>query len=591
MSDENPDYTEAGEGPSSPIMEVLRRWLEAQRPRRPPQDSLDQAVAKVLRGCRLCLREDGGSGAGPSAKPDDGGVLALAVLTAKACGTGRRKLWDQPAEKVAWLARPQLPRLRLWEAVLRCRGTKAADAVRDRAAFAHSWRLAARFERAISPERLSSLVRKPKRELRDRVRIFLKHREAGPQRYKAHRRKVLRRKLTAAQRGACSRQVGAARLLTFRDRKLAEVAGHFDRWEEVVRYIQDPELRQSLGEPLEARFLRLRERLIERLNAQWREKKGAVFEIGDAVHEELSRGLAGYTYESSLPHWLTKVVYNRLCNAARRGALNVSLEDDVPTPDKLPHVEWCELLLSWALRFQLVQATFRPRTRLIARQVWRSMLRSTWGRRPSNLELAVEISDRLGIPVTPLKVSMYRRRIHQRLEVLQYILDETDPGGKDAPDRRGDESVLACVEKRHGIHRTDVPTLRYLAAMARVGRFRRHAAWAVLAALLVNERLSLEEAKSIVRHLAGDEFLARLESRQDRLARLWNEPHARKNCRRSLRRARLLFFTTAVLWLVLVEEANQKTIDLVLQPAKKEGPPVRDAAAKVSELLSGGPKS
>jgi hypothetical protein len=536
----------------------------------------------VLKGCLSCLTTGAGAAVVPQ-PPDAVSVLTLALLAAEDCHARGQHLWEKTAQRAASWAERVLPRFRLWQVVLECEGTELADAAKDLAIFAKTRRQADRFELAILPERLSKLVGKPQ-DLRQRVRLFLERSGDLPA-FRTHLRAILRATLSDADADRLLDEVQPSRLGTLSERMLAEMAANFARWGSVVRYLRDPHARAQFGTALDEEFRGCRERWICYLKSQWCDRDG-YYEIEEAVNEVLGEGLLGYTYESGLPTWLTAVVLNRLREGARSGSRSKNDAEQCAAAETAAPIMWTECLLQWALRFRLVQTTFRPKVQPLARLVWGAML-SHWstGRKPSNPELAAKISRRLQAVVTPLKVSTCRRRIRQRMDVLRHLLDEVE---HDEPDLPGDESALDSVERRYGLDDKDVPTLRHLAALARVGRAHRNAAWGLLAALLVDEKLPPDQAELLVRHLAGKDFAAALDGKRDRLSRLQDHKPARGRCLGSLRRGRLLFFATALLWLVVVERADCDSVTAVLNPATRELEPVRVAAQGLQELFAKG---
>jgi len=446
------------------------------------------------------------------------------------------------------------------------------------------------FRTAVGAGRIRTLLR-DRQELSAQVTVFHNRLTWSAEEVETHVRETLSGVL-GDRIDAFLCEFGLERLRACPDAQLAERAESFVQWSPLVRYLSDRakgvEFQDST---IESRLGQLLDDLRKRLSRLWT-SHDRTFDVADATSQavlttmdRLCSAKSGYAYEGSLEQWLVSVALSALRNEFRRYARrHRKLEEEMTenltdASEGEESARLSEEILRWRERYLVVETFFHDPVR--AKAVWRHMIEAALptvgkdGPLSDDPPRQVESEDFDEDNTT-------RRRLRQRLRVLEYILDDVPKGAADEP---GDVSVLASVEAHYGKDPTALPTLRALANLARAAQSERTLAWAYLARRLTISGMNHSDA-----HACFERFLKpstglpnpqECDAIRDKLARAltWHGGHAGslKKLRKHLKDERLLFLLSPCWHLAVLRNMDVVGAQKVLNQTDKENPAIEYA--------------
>jgi len=428
--------------------------------------------------------------------------------------------------------------------------------------------IAREFKEAIAPRRTDKLP-----NFQDRLTVFIKRRGLIDENICAHAEQLFAQvaDMTPDKITRIMATIPVQRLRTYPDDQLRTVASKFVEWEPIVRFLGDKK-RKKTGD-IANKFAELYEKLRAKIKKYWPEGV-ADYGVDDAVHDAISsvHKTSGYAYESDFLYWLVSVANNRLKEHWRKHKRLEQIGESIPSTNKQEsEAEYHEFFQQMQERYLLVETFFKGNRERV-KEIWESMLlyeQEDRAPKGSDKDLVKQIKEKTGKEVKFGTLYTTRRRIRQRLAVLQFILDDV-PDGKE--DSSGDISVFSRLDvKKLGASKTDKPTVRHLAALARAAQKEKTLAWALLSRLVIDKNKTEDQVRAIVLEL--------LQVRAFPIDRLdvageWmmNSGHKNilDNLRKNINANKVGFFLSPCWYLTVLKKISSENAIQILRPAENE---------------------
>ncbi len=426
----------------------------------------------------------------------DATLLAKIVATELSAPQTRLSSSTPSPRAIENCARQNIPLLELIEALAANAGLALEELVQNDSHYNECVAMADAFKKDIAPTRLGTLQHNP-RSFMDRVRAFWNNRGVPDE-------KLLRRfdqlvlasappALIPELREYIRRKFRPSLIATYAQPQIEQIADNLLTWYPVVRFLATRTCQTMSIQKAEQELASLLGKISKTLQARWSCGAGE-WTADAAVSEAVLRVLehwedpdGGYRYAGPLPHWIAAVAENILrsnCNTPQPPSAP-------PAPEPEDDMERLTMIRE---RYQLVETFFQVKAQSRVKVIWKDLVLHMWKNGDiSDEEMERELESAPNITISPSDLYTPRRRLRQRMTALVAGLRAT------SPEPPGDMAVLEKVAQETGWDKTDLPTLRHLAALGRAARDEETLAWAFLARVLVDTKLEPEKACQRVR--------------------------------------------------------------------------------------------